>query len=384
MTADHRIRLLYVIAYQQRWPLAESLCRLIDRTRFDVTFILLHAAVSPLVPHLEAAGIPHLSIRFAGKRHLPRAIHAIFAYCRARAIDVVHTHFMNACLAGLIAARLARVPVRIHTRHHAGPLPWSHREPWGELYDRWNNRLSTRIIAPCQQAREALVFRDGVAPRKVRVIHHGVAPEAFDDVSPERVTALRAKYQLNGEGPVIGVAARFERIKGVHYIIAAFGDLLADFPEARLVLANARGGYSRQIKRMLAKLPADRICEIAFEDDIHAFYRLCDLFVHTPIGPRMEGFGQVFVEPLMARVPAIFTRSGVAAEFPDEPPVARFVPFRDSAQIHAAMKSLLTDERARQMLIRNGRRLVDDHFAIAPMVRHMERVYQICATGVMP
>jgi len=147
---------------------------------------------------------------------------------------------------------------------------------------------------------------------------------------------------------------------------------------------NARGGYSRQIKRMLAKVPADRICEIAFEDDIHAFYRLCDLFVHTPIGPRMEGFGQVFVEPLMARVPAIFTRSGVAAEFPDEPPVARFVPFRDSAQIHAAMKSLLTDERARQMLIRNGRRLVDDHFAIAPMVRHMERLYQICATGVMP
>ena len=143
-----RIRIVYVVWYEARLPLLECVARGIDRTRFDVSFILLNRAAPPLAPLLDALGIAWIHIPFRRRAHIPRAMRTIGRYCRDVKPHIVHAHFMNACLSGLTAAAMARVPLRIHTRHHAGPLSWRQRRPWQELYDFYNNALSTTIIAP--------------------------------------------------------------------------------------------------------------------------------------------------------------------------------------------------------------------------------------------
>lgn len=217
----HKIRLLYIVSQAVRWVAFEWLAGGIDRERFDVSFLLLHAGRPPLEPHLKARGVAVRHVPYAGRHAgaLAAATAAVARHCRAHPTDIIHAHFMDACLAGLLGARLAGVPVRLHTRHHAGPYPRHFRPPWGAWYDRWNNQLSTAIVAPSAAARRTLVDHDGVPPSKVVVIPHGFDLGAFTGVEEATVRRLRAKYDLGDGGPVVGVVARYERIKGVEHII---------------------------------------------------------------------------------------------------------------------------------------------------------------------
>jgi glycosyltransferase involved in cell wall biosynthesis len=83
---------------------------------------------------------------------------------------------------------------------------------------------------------------------------------------------------------------------------------------------------------------------IGFESNVYDLYSLFDIYVHTPVDPYCEAFGQTYVEALAAGVPSIFTLSGVAREFAMDEPLATIVPFRDSEAIYRAMIALIKNK----------------------------------------
>jgi glycosyltransferase involved in cell wall biosynthesis len=376
--AGGKVRVLYVVAQPVRWISYEWLAGGLDRERFDPEFLLMGKTTPPLLPHIRARGVPAEHLAFPGRNavSVARAAWAIARLCRERAYDVVHTHAMDACLAGLLGARMAGVKVRVHTRHHAGPYPSSHRPVYGALYDRYNNRLSTAIVAPSLQTERTLVEYDKAPRAKVVVIPHGFDLEFFGDVAPGRVEAVREKYGIRGPGPVVGVVARFERIKGVDHVVRAFANLLGTSPTARLVLANARGRQKDEIARLVRELlPAGRVTEVPFEEDMPALYRTFDVMAHVPILPELESFGQVYVEAMAAGVPCVCTLAGIAGEFLRDGENALIVPAQAPGAIAGALARILEDETLRDRLVENARRDVGARFALAPMLRSLEDLY---------
>jgi glycosyltransferase involved in cell wall biosynthesis len=305
----------------------------------------------------------------------------IARYCRDRGVDIVHAHFMDACLAGLVGAWWGGVRMRLHTRHHAGPYPRSHRPSWGAWYDRFNNWLSTIIIAPSQQARQTLLEYDGAPPKKLVDLPHGFNLAAFRDVCDSDVQRMRRKYSLARSGPVIGVVARYERIKGVEPIVIAFRGLLRSHPTAMLVLANARGKHAGPIRQLLRTLPADRYREICFEDDMAALYKTFNVFVHAPIHPSFEAFGQVYVEAMAAGVPCVATRAGIACEFLADGENAITVEPNCPDQIHAGVVRVLESQALRSLLTTNARHLVEERYGLDKMLRALEALYTRLATN---
>jgi glycosyltransferase involved in cell wall biosynthesis len=370
-----RIRVICVVWYEARLPLLESVARGIDRARFDLSFILLNRAAPPLAPLLDALGIAWIHVPFRGRASIPRAMRAIGRHCRDVKPHIVHTHFMNACLAGLTAAAMARVPIRIHTRHHAGPLSWRQRRPWQELYDFYNNALSTTIIAPSAIVQTVLTRRNRVRPEKVAMLHHGFDLDAFDHVSDDRVRALRERHDIGDAHPVIGVLSRYEESKGIQYIVPAFERLLANYPNALLLLAPARGAYQAQLAPLIARIPPRNRREIAFEDDVVALYKLFDVFVHAPTGVAMEGFGQVYIEAMAAGVPSVITRAGIADEMARDRENAVVVSYRDTDAIYDGLRDVIEDEQLREAIIRNGRRDARA-FTSRAMIDGLEAIYE--------
>jgi glycosyltransferase involved in cell wall biosynthesis len=370
-----RIRIVYVVWYEARLPLLESVCRRSDRARYDLSFILLNRGTPPLAPLLDSLGIPWIHVPFRRRAHIPRAARVIWRHCRDMSPHIVHTHFMNASLAGLTAAALARVPVRIHTRHHAGPFPWRQRRPWQELYDFYNNALSTTIIAPSSAVRTALVGRNRVRPEKVALLHHGFEVDAFDTVSDDRIRALRERHAIGDAHPVVGVLSRYEETKGIQYIVPAFERLLKTYPAALLLLAPARGKYAAQLAPAIARIPPRNRREIPFEDDAAALYKLLDVFVHVPTGVAMEGFGQVYIEAMAAGVPSVITRSGIADEVARDGENAVVVPHCDSDAIYRGMRAVLEDAALRGAIIRNARRDASA-FTMRAMIDGLEAIYE--------
>ena len=69
------------------------------------------------------------------------------------------------------------------------------------------------------------------------------------------------------------------------------------------------------IQEAVKELPQNSYCVIPFEKDLFSLYQLFDVYVHTPINPTLEAFGQTYVEALAAGIPSVFTMSGVAPQF---------------------------------------------------------------------
>ena len=224
--------------------------------------------------------------------------------------------------------------------------------------------------------RRILVEKEGVNPKKVHLIHHGLNLTTFTQPDAGRVASLRRQYGTAGCYPVVGVIARQTEWKGIQHIIPAFAQLRDQHPTARLLLANAHGDYRAEIQALLHQyLPAEAYEQIRFENDLGSLYQLFDLYVHTPIDDHSEAFGQTYVEALAAGIPSIFTLSGVAPEFIRHEENALVVPFADSAAIAAAMQRLLTDASLRTTLRAAGQASVTAQFGLATYLCALENLY---------
>jgi glycosyltransferase involved in cell wall biosynthesis len=303
-----------------------------------------------------------------------RATREVARYCRTHAIDVVHVHMERALLLGLLGAKLGGVRTRIHTRHIAGPYPPSYRPRIDSLKDRRNNWLSTHIVAPSEMTRRTLVRVDHVAPSKITVIPHGFDMDSFVATEADAVR-MRAKYAMGDNTPIIGVVSRFLTIKGLEYLMDAFRLLLDTHPGARLVLANARGHQEREVRERLRSTIPGRYTEIVYETDMAAVYKTFDVFVHVPIEPHYEAFGQVYVEALAAGIPSVFTLAGVAGDFIKDGENALVVPPRRADSIHQAILRLLSDDGLRARLSLTGRRDVEERYSLTRMIKSLEDLY---------
>ncbi len=345
-----------------------------DHRKFRFSFVLLNSVDSDMERFLRATDVPYLLAGFYSKAALPGAVWAIYRFLKKQRTRVMHTHLFEANIAGLLAARLAGVPKRIYTRHHST----IHHVffPAAVRYDRWVNRLATDIVAVSPVVEDVLVRKEGVPPEKVHLIPHGFRFDDFLNPDPGRVAAMKKKYGLEGAWPVVGVISRYTGWKGVQHIIPAFRSLLARYPRAVLVLANAQGDYADEIKRLLAAIDPSRYVEIPFEPDFVSLYRLFTVFVHVPVDNHSEAFGQIYVEALVSGIPSVFTLSGIAPAFVRHGENAWVVDYGDPAAILGGLEALLQDEALRQRLAERGRSDVLGLFPLEKMLARFEELYQ--------
>ena len=341
---------------------------------FEVSFLLLNAYESTLFQYLMAKGRKVIWIPYAGKRDMLKVIWSIFRYLRSERVAIVHTHLFDAGIAGLIAAKMAGVPKRIYTRHHST----LHHVyfPRAVYYDKLLNALATHIVAISKMVEEVLVQKESVHKEKVVLVHHGFHLDLFSRVREEQVNAVAKRNSIPIKAyPKIGVIARYTHWKGIQYIIPAFNGLLQKWPSAHLILANAKGDYTENILALLKTLPKHSYTQISFENDIPALYKVFDVYVHTPIDNHSEAFGQTYVEALAAKVPAVFTLSGVAAEYIQHMHNALVVDFKSSEEIELGVEAILTNKGLRSQLTEQGYLDVNDRFGFDKMITKLIDLY---------
>jgi len=345
--------------------------------KYDLQFILLNPGTSALEDFLLHQHIPVTRIPYRGKKDFLSALAKTIFFIFRWKPHVVHAHLLDAQLIGLSSAWLARVNMRLYTRHNSN---YHHvYQKRGVRYDTLSNRLATGIISISQATDETLVNWEHVPTEKIIRIPHGFDLLTFEGVSSERISRVRTKWSIPVAKPVIGVIARHIEWKGIQYIIPAFLEFSKRYPESCLVLANASGPFAKIINEMLEPVDPLKVVRIPFEEDIAALYSVFDLFVHVPVDQLAEAYGQTYVEALASGIPSVFTRSGIAAEFIEDRRNALLVPFRDSEAIAVALIHLWSNEELQKKLILNGRRDVISRFGIDQMLCSLEKLYDAAA-----
>lgn len=367
-------KIIYIISNINKSLAFEWVAQYLDHAKYDLVFILLNQSDSVLEKHLQSINVRVYRVHYAGKGNAISAFFKTYAILKKERANVVHAHLIEACLIGLLAAYVAGVKKRIHTRHNS---TFHHlffpRAVW---YDKLINFLSTDIVAISDVVKKVLVKQEGVALSKIHMIHHGFVFEDPETISKERVNTLRNKYGLSiQESPVIGVISRFIKWKGIQYIITAFVEVLKKHNNAVLLLANAKGPYEKELHKLLKALPENSYRIIPFEEDVFALYKLMDVFVHVPINYDIEAFGQTYVEALSLEVPSVFTLSGIANEFITDKENALVVDYENSNQIFSAINLLLNDRELAVKLATKGKEHVLDKFDIKNTIKLLQEMY---------
>lgn len=345
-----------------------------DSEKYSLSYILLADELPIFFNLFKEKGIDVYFVEYKGKKDLPQAIRQIYKIFKRIKPDIVHAHLFEATFAGLIAAKLAGVKERIHTRHHSNEshLFYPKRAIY---YDKLINRLSTKIVAVSDVVAEVMINLENVAPEKITIIPHGFRLEEMT-ADPQVTEKVRADYKLNGAYPVVGNVSRFVNWKGVQYVIPAFKRLLADYPKAKLIMANARGNYSNELKKQLAEtLKEEQYVIINVERRIFELFKNFDVFVHVPISREIEAYGQVYIEPLALKVPSIFTLSGIANSFVEDGKNALVVPYENSDAIYEAMKNLLEDKDLQKQITEQAYKDIWTHYHINDMFTRLDAVY---------
>ena len=140
-------------------------------------------------------------------------------------------------------------------------------------------------------------------------------------------------------------------------------------------MANAWGPDSEMVKKLLSEIPSDRYVEIKYEEDVYALFKLFNVFVHTPIEAHYESFGQVYIEALIAGVPSVCTKSGIALEYAKHKENAYLVDHQNEEQIVEGIKELLENIPLQQKIRTNGRKIVESSFDVKRMMNSFEELY---------
>ncbi len=364
---------IYVISLVESSLPMEWFFRELKKHNHQVLIVFLNPKQPYLMEVLVKNGYRCLFLPYNGKKDLFFVFWKLFKLFRQENPSIVHAHLFDACLIALPAAAFASVKKRVHTRHHA-----SHHHfyfPHAVKYDKFINFWSTNIFAISQNVKDILVGKEGVLESKVSVVHHGFDFANFKAVTDAGIKDLKIKYNLQDKFPVIGVVSRYTHWKGIQFIIPAFEKVLSRFPNAVLVLANAKGDYVDEIKSLLVNLPAQNYREIVFEKDSATLYKLFNVFVHVPIDNHSEAFGQVYVEAMVAGIPCVYTISGIANEFVKHRDNALVVDYMNAEQIYDAVMEILSSPLEAGKRAENAYEQVLEIFDVTGMINETIRNY---------
>jgi glycosyltransferase involved in cell wall biosynthesis len=369
-----KIRICYIISKTNKFLGFEWVIDNINKERFELTFISIGCDVnSSLEEFCAARGIPFIRLEYSSKADVPKNILSVYRILKKTKPDLVHCHFFEASIIGLTAAALAGIKKRIYTRHHSD---FHHMfAPKGVKFDLYCNKLATHIVAISKNVKDLLINKENVPENKITLIYHGLDLSFFDNITEDRIRIVKDRYNVHHKSPVIGIISRYTKWKGIKYGIEAFKELLKQYPDALLILANANGDDAINIRQQLSDLPSNSYMEIAYEHDNAALFRLFDVFIHTPIDKIAEAFGLIYIEALATGIPSIFTLSGIATEIIRDQENALVVNYKSSSQIYTAMLRLLNEPELRAKLINTGKADINRNFSLATMIRALEDLY---------
>lgn len=351
------MKICYIISDIDKAVYFEQTALALRQKGLDVSYILINCTDKQLHRFLRENEFPVFTLEASSLLKSGNVIKACKTLLKQLNVELVHCHLAHANWIGLRAAKRAGIKTRIYTRHSGEPLKLHWKE---RVIDKIQNRLATRIVAISQNIDE-LLAKQGIAKSKRVIIHHGFNLERFSDHDQQEVERIKKTYNAANQSPNIGVIARWLELKGIQYIIAAFKQVLNDYPDARLYLfgASENADYSTEIANLLQQIPERNVCIVSFETNVFDLYQLFDIYVHVPVNPNCEAFGQTYVEALAAGIPSVFTLSGVAREFVRHEYNGLVVPFQNSEAIYESFLRLINDRQLRTQLVENGKKSVE-------------------------
>ena len=210
------------------------------------------------------------------------------------------------------------------------------------------------------------------------MIHNGISDLEQNLLARAR---LREEWGIHSGEVLVGIASRFDPIKGIAGLVDAFGRVAGNYPQAKLVLIGA-GSLDDALRAQVGSLGlSDRVIFTGFRTDIAACLEAMDVFVLPSLA---ESHSIGLLEAMRAAKAIIATDVGGNTESVRHEQEALIVPPADGTALAAALERLFDDPALRNRLGQKARARFLDEFTVDRMLGRTAKWLERIAAQPVP
>ncbi len=342
----------------------------LKKKKHDIQIVCLEEK-GPLAQSLEDKNITVTEFN-TGAVYKPDSIKKLLLLAqllKSQKPDLVQTFLLKANLMGIVAARLARVPIILSSRRSLGyDFKKSHY-----VMLRLLDRLTTATLVNSLAIKEITKSKENITTDKLTIIYNGVDVNQFD---VPKNSSLKQELAIPETAPVIGMVANIRPVKGYEYLFSAMEKVAEQNPAAHcLVVGNVHdnSGYFQRLKTQAeGKGIWSRFRVLQGYKDIPQALSIIDVAVLSSIS---EGFSNTLLEYMAAGKPIIATRVGGNPEAIKHGRTGFLVPPGDATALADGINQILSNDSFAQSLADNARIRVNREFSLDGMASAHEQYY---------
>ncbi len=239
------------------------------------------------------------------------ALIKLYRFIKQEKPDIVHTHTPKAGLLGMIAAKLANVPIRLHTV--AGlPLMTSHgfRRKLLVTTEKLTYQCSSETLANSFSIASFMLKEQMISIDKLKVLGNG-STNGFDNnrfnlenLSADHLDVVKKEISYNPELFYYLYVGRLVADKGIDELYEAFHIMYAKNKSIRLIILGnfEKERDSLKEQRVIEIINHPGIVYLGWREDVEYFISITNVLVHPS---HREGFPNILLQASAMQTPII-------------------------------------------------------------------------------
>ena len=301
-----------------------------------------------------------------------KSLWEMWNFLRKEKPQIVHTHTPKAGIIGMLAARLAGVPHRLHT---VAGLPLM--EATGikrkilNFVEKLTYSSATRVYPNSKGLYDFILQNNFTQSNKLKIIangsSNGINTTFFSpaQVSEIEKVKLGEKLNIQPDDFVFVFVGRIVSDKGINELIKAFSELqTAENNELTGIKLLLVGGLESDLDPLnpetLAEINQNRdIISVGFQQDVRPFFAISDALAFPSY---REGFPNVVMQAGAMGLPSIVSDINGCNEIIVEGENGLIIPSKNVEKLKEKMLTLARDKNLYVKLKENSRRMIENRY----------------------
>ena len=290
-----------------------------------------------------------------------KAVWKLYNFFKKEKPEIVHTHTPKAGVVGMLAAKLAGVPLRLHT---VAGLPLM--ETTGtkrkilDQVEKFTYKLATKVF-PNSRGLKEIILKEGFAEEnKLKVLgkgsSNGIDTKYFDPYSfkEDQKKNKRQSLGIPQEDFVFIFIGRLVSEKGINELVDAFKKLHKKNQNISLLLV---GPFEKELDPLKQETfngikNHEKIFTTGYQEDVRPYFAIANALAFPSY---REGFPNVVMQAGAMNLPAIVSDINGCNEIIVEGINGVIIPVKDTSALFSAMKLFVENTNYTNRLSANAR-----------------------------
>lgn len=295
-----------------------------------------------------------------------KGLYNLYSFLRKEKPLIVHTHTPKAGIVGMMAAKMAGVPVRLHT---VAGMPLMETQGAKrrilETVEKLTYACATKVYPNSRGLRDFILEQGFTEESKVKILgngsSNGIDTSYFDpaNYSENFCNDLRRELGIPQEDLVFIFVGRLVRDKGINELVEAFSELQKKHAGISLLLV---GPFEQELDPVRESAVKEinenpKIFSVGYQEDVRPYFSISDVLTFPSY---REGFPNVVMQAGAMGIPSIVTNINGCNEIIREKVNGCIIPPKDQQALQDAMQTLIENPLVRNELKSNSRPLITE------------------------